>query len=96
MGYRLTLTREERKAIDWVGERYSGAPKLKEIVCKCIDDDEDDVWEGPDVITVVIPEHHAWELEEAVEEDMEGNHEPWPCFSADLYIKLEEFRSRIV
>tara|TARA_Y100000034_G_C6682479_1_gene300055 strand:- start:376 stop:660 length:285 start_codon:yes stop_codon:yes gene_type:complete len=93
--YTLTLTHEDRKAIDWVGHRYSNGDDLFDllwdsivvgpaIVGKKWDDDID--------ITFHIPEHIAWQIKENAEQE-DGF---WPCFADELAIKMQAFCDSIV
>ena len=95
MSYKLTLTKEDRKAIDWIGDRYSGAPALYRAWQACETDPERD-WSDEGDFNLVIPEHVAWEIQSAVDEDMDGGHSAWPCFAPSLRDKLNAFLDSIV
>ena len=92
--YTLTLTHEERKAIDWVGHRYMTGYWLYALLWL-----ESDTIHNPDVewddkidITFSFPEYIAWRVKEKGE--MEDN--LWPCFSTELKAKMQAFVDSIV
>ena len=98
--YKLTLTREERNAIDWVGYRYSNGDDLKELICKCTnyksDHYTDNAWVEAENITFYIPEHIAWQIaDNAREEDGDGEY-TFPCFASELAEKMIAFCFDIV
>ncbi len=69
--YSLSLTADERRAFDWVGDRYNSG-KVASLLIDCLP--EDRVWGDDGDITFAIPEHVAWEiLELAEEEDHEAS-----------------------
>jgi hypothetical protein len=91
--YRLTLTTDERRAFDWVGDRYATGHDWYKLLwgsCKQTPDDID--WDGSGEITFTIPEHVAWELNDLAQQ------EDWlfPCFSGELTAKLCTFCASIV
>lgn len=95
--YKLTLTRPEREAIDWVGTRYSHGMELwQELWCNCTqitaycEEADETEWNDPKPITFHIPEHVAWKVKELIEQDNLA------CFGHELRVKLEEFRDNIV
>jgi len=57
----LMLAPEERRAFDWVGDRYSSG-KVADLVLDCISADR--AWSDDADITFPIPEHVAWEIRE--------------------------------
>jgi hypothetical protein len=87
--YVLTLTREERQAIDFVGHRYSNGNELFDLLMRCEWDDVE--WDEGEDIEFNIPEHVAWEIREnAWWED--GDCEfSFPCFAPELAKKLTTF-----
>jgi hypothetical protein len=90
MGYRLTLTASERRAFDWVGDRYSTGDEWSGLLCACMG--PDDEWSADGDITFGIPEHVAWELRDLAEqEDFQ-----FPCFARQLTAKLLNFCESIV
>jgi len=103
MSYKLTLTKEDRKAIDWIGDRYSGAPAVYHACSIAAHDainagasEESYDWDENGDITYVIPEYLAWGISEAAESDMDGGHSAWPCFAPSLRDKLNSFLDSIV
>ena len=104
--YTLTLTHEDRKAIDWVGHRYSNGDDLflllwaKEVRknngCDDIEPLEVD-WDCDADITFHIPEHIAWKIKENAETEAWGTiYGFWPCFADELAIKMQAFCDSIV
>ena len=102
--YILTLTHDERKAIDWVDYRYAtGRPfwylltndevsRAWEPYQATMEQIEDDSWNWPIDIQFDIPEHIAWEIKDLFEqEDM-----LFPCFSEEFKSKLIKFYEEIV
>jgi hypothetical protein len=87
--YDLTLKADERRAFDWVGDRYNSG-KVADLLLDCIPDDRE--WSDDDDITFDIPEHIAWQINELAE--AEGY--SWPCFAPDLAEKLNELCWNIV
>lgn len=93
--YKLTLSREERKAFDFVGDRYATGSQIANVLFLLAnnDDDELEYWDADDKdITFTIPERVAWEIKQwAAEEDY-----LWPLFAPDLKQKMQEFVDGIV
>lgn len=95
--YSLTLTRNERRAIDWVGHRHSNGNDLADLLCQCEQktspgyEGELDWNEGED-ITFFVPEHIAWQIAENAESE-DGL---WPCFAKELANKMQAFVDGIV
>lgn len=100
--YTLTLTHDERKAIDWVGYRYGHGNNLKDllfedsilIVNEDIDKDQlFEEWHHRDGdITFHIPENLAWAINN-IGEECEFR---WDCFAEDLAAKMNNFCGEIV
>ncbi len=91
--YHLTLTHEERKAIDWVGYRYGHGDNLYSLLWAQSEQTPNDVdWDSPQDITFAIPEHVAWEIQEIAEECEYR----WDCFADSLASKLTDFCGQIV
>lgn len=88
--YTLTLTREDRKAIDWIGNRYAHGNHLF-LLLASLDWGETD-WSDLDNMTFEVDEPTAWRIAE-IREECEGR---WDCFGPELVEKLEEFCGRIV
>ena len=93
--YHLTLTYEERRAIDWIGDRYSTGYDFKVLLneaWRINNVDEDDTWNCQNDMQFNIAEHTAWEMCELFEE--EGM--LFPCFDNDLRHKLIEFYEKVI
>lgn len=92
--YRLMLTSQERKAFDWVGNRYSssGDDVSTILLHDCKQEGEEKEWEGDEDITFLVPEHCAWDIRELADE--EDN--LFPCFADDLRAKMLQFIASIV
>ena len=92
--YQLTLTIAERRAIDWVGNRYAHGTDLYKLLwasgCEAFPNDAD--WDNTSDITFYVPEHVAWQINEIGEE---CNY-LWDCFAASLGAKLCEFCCKVV
>lgn len=68
--YQIKLNQEDRKAIDWIGNRYGHGTSLKNILESLEVERNPDVdWESHLDIIYQIPEYKAWELKEVVEGD---------------------------
>ncbi len=87
--YTLILTADERRAFDWVGDRYNSG-KVASLLVDCILDDRE--WGDDGDITFAIAEHVAWEINELADEEGYS----WSCFAPALAAKLNEFCSGIV
>lgn len=90
--YSITLTPEDRKAIDWVGYRYAHGDDLYKVLADCqAEPDSDpanpdnDSWDSKVNVTYTIPEHHAWTIRDIIELDNLA------CFAECLTSKLWEF-----
>jgi hypothetical protein len=91
--YNLTLTHDERMAIQFVGHRYSNGDDLYLLLwanSRIQPDDED--WDAPCDLTFTFPEHIAWQISENAERE-EGR---FPLFRPSLVAKMEEFLATIV
>jgi hypothetical protein len=96
--YTLTLTLDERRALDWIGGRYRHGDELINILCESVwsrkpnpiihDDDLD--WEGNHDITFSIPERLAWTIPDIVHQD------GLACLSDELVKKIVDLMERIV
>jgi len=81
--YTLTLTREERKAIQWIGHRYFHGTELRDL----IENLNTESWYSEETLTYIIPENTAWLIVDGLEsEDVFGT-----CLSADFRQKLKDF-----
>lgn len=90
--YRLTLTRDERRAINWVGNRYTNGDELYTTLQDCETKPEDVDWDYDRDITFYIPEHTAWQISNAA--DQEDSR--WPCFAIALADKMDDLCSQLV
>lgn len=88
--YKLTLTKSERAAFDWVGGRYATGADVFDVLCKCLKDDEE--WGQDGDITFHVPEHMAWEIRDLAEREQDL----WPCFDGALRSKMQAFCNNIV
>jgi hypothetical protein len=87
--YVLELTSEDRRAFDWVGDRYI-AGQVASILIDLLSEDRERTDTG--LISFDVPEAVAWEIQQFAQE--EGC--SWPCFGRQLRDKLSEFLGRIV
>lgn len=89
--YQLTLSRAERQAIDWIGNRYWNGNELFTLLwCDSSVEGNTDEWDAPEDITFMIPEHVAWIIQENAES------EGFPCFSPELSEKFYTLMNQIV
>ena len=90
MAYTLTLTRDERRAIDWIGNRYRHGDDLFLLLIRCrLQPDELD-WDGDGPMTFHVPEYVGWELSDIIDAD------GLTCFGPELCDKLRAFQGCIV
>lgn len=87
--YTLTLTKDERLAFEWIGDRYAAGEVMRTLV-QCLTGD--DSWEQDGDMTFTVPEPYAWAIKHLAE-DEDGL---WPCFSPELTRKMNDFIERIV
>jgi len=88
--YKLTLTKAERDAIDWVGGRYPHGDELfRLLTLECKLRPFGSEWTDANDIEFEIPEWVAWEIQELIEEGLD-------CFSDDFRLKLYKFCEKIV
>ena len=85
--YKLTLTKKERNAIDWIGYRYSHGDELYHELIMC---DHEGEWGDEGDIEFSIPEPEAWLIQELIEQD------GLACFSPEFREKLFKFAGEIV
>jgi hypothetical protein len=96
--YTLTLTADERRAIDWIGGRYATGDDLRDRLLDSIElrDDTDDlpptIWNERGEVTFSLTEADAWEVRELCEQE----EFLFPCFSAELTAKLQALCDSIV
>lgn len=92
--YRLTLTSGERRAIDWVGNRYAHGDELYRLLwagCKHMLPEGAD-WDSEEEITFIVPESIAWSIADIA--DQCDNR--WDCFADELAAKLSRLVGSIV
>lgn len=100
--YKLTLTAEERKAIDWIGNRYGHGDDLYRILwleCICRRSDngkvagiEPDEWNDDCDIEFTIPEHAALGIKKIAEDDGWD----WTCFDEKLASKFNTLCFQVI
>lgn len=90
--YTLTLTAEDRQAIDWVGNRYRHGDELFALLWadseQCLEDAD---WDSEDDITFQIPEHVAWDIQDIINDE-----DGLACFAPSLIDKLFLFCEQVV
>lgn len=97
--YKLTLTHSERKAIDWIGDRYRHGHELYTLLCKgdWTTESGDELtadWDCADALVITMPEHVAWEVRDLIEDSSEGV--ILPCLAVDFAVKLINFCDGII
>jgi hypothetical protein len=92
MAYQLTLTRDERRAFDWVGDRYHAGTISDLLRMYCTVTDDAFGWDDDVTLTYVVPEWVAWQINDLAELE---NH-AWPCFGEELKAKMVDFCGKIV
>ena len=104
--YRLTLNKAERRAFDWIGDRYANGHDMIDALTPSgqttIENPDGTPYQGEyvwpcelnstDELTYCLTESQAWVVVELA--NKEDN--LWPCFSSDLVKKMTEFCNRIV
>lgn len=91
--YALTLTKDERKAIDWIGNRYAHGYDLYNLLwgrSDCYPNDAD--WDADCDMTFITPENVAQKVNKMGEECEYR----WDCFAPDLCEKLNQFCASVV
>jgi hypothetical protein len=87
--YSLTLTADEQRAFDWVGDRYNTG-KVADLLMGCIPEDRERSDEGD--ITFTIPEH----LDRQIRDLADDLNFSWAWFGPPLVNKLNELSWSIV
>ena len=88
--YHLTLSKDERRAIDFVGCRYANGNDLFRVLLDCIPADKE--WDDFGMITFEIEEHKAWDIcSLAAEDDYQ-----FPLFADNLKNKFLDLVSVVV
>lgn len=100
--YQLTLTSNERRAIDWVGHRYAHGDELGDVLTDAVQVGGEE-WDSPADITFHLEEHQGWAIREigmANYNDEEGENPKgefrWDCFAPALVRKLTILCDNIV
>lgn len=91
--YKLTLTRSERKAINFAGYRYCCGDELFNHLC---DSEFDHDWDSQEDIEFRIPENLAWLINECISEDTNKLETCFPLFSDELSKKLIDFYNEVI
>jgi hypothetical protein len=92
MSYTLTLSWDERRAIDWIGGRYFHGSDLRRLLWLNCSYDDNLEWDGHDEISFSVPEHVAWHIRDGAElEDFQ-----WTCFGPALRDRMQSFCDNIV
>lgn len=89
--YTLILTSDERKAIDWIGDRYSHGYDLYSLLVQSYWITSAN-WDDNCDIEFRIPENIAWQIQEIGEECQYR----WDCFAPGFAHKMNEFCDKIV
>ena len=97
MAYKLTLSYEDRKAIEWIGYRYFHGDELYEILEAAHYDEHfngqfNEEWNTNKPITFTIEECLSWLIKGGIEAE---NYE-LACFAPVLRAKLIEFCDHII
>ncbi len=92
MSYKLTLTAAERRAIDWVGNRYSSGEALFKLLWSESSQEPEADWDADCDITFTITEPIAWQIRD----NADGEDGAWPCFASELAAKMQAFCDSIV
>ena len=91
--YKLTLTGDERKDIDWIGSRYPHGYDLFFAVWCCSEAVPDYLdWDSDEDIQFNVPENVAWKIRDIGEECRYM----WDCFSDEFNQKMTDFCMKIV
>ena len=93
--YTLTLSRAERSAFDWVGDRYNAGEVSRLLTSGGMwgeRSEEDVAWDDDEDITFHIPEPVMWEIVNLAH----GEDYLWPCFSRTLREKLNSLCEQVV
>ena len=97
MAYKLMLTSQERRAVDFIGYRYSNGEDLfAALWTECTAEPEGEEWDSDSNITFDVPEHIAWRIAENAQLEDGDSEYTFPCFSGDLNEKMQEFCWNII
>jgi hypothetical protein len=72
--YTLTLTADERRAFDWVCDRYNSG-KVARLLLDCMPEDRE--WGDDNHITFTTPKPVAWEINDLAQEEDYS----WACLA---------------
>lgn len=88
--YKLTLSKSERFAFDFVGYRYCNGDDISQLLSGCLPEDQS--WDDDRELTFSIPENVAWSIQElsSREDDL------FPLFSSPLTRKMMNFLDQII
>lgn len=88
--YTLTLTKDERGAITWIGNRYRHGDELFDLLLDQIPADQE--WSSPDDITFPLTEAQGQQIK------LIGGDSGmlWDCFSSELVQKLNKFCDSVI
>jgi hypothetical protein len=89
--YRLVLTKCERDAFDWVGNRYSNGDDMRRNI-EPFPVNAEDSWDSTGDVAFDLPEYAAWDIAILAKQD-EGL---FPCFAWKLAEKMRAFIDAIV
>lgn len=87
--YTLTLSKDERAAFDWVGNRYAAGEIGDLLILECTYPAD---WDENEDVTFTVPEHIAWQINDLASEENYA----FPCFSDSLKGKMMDFCLSIV
>lgn len=93
--YKLNLTYNERRAIDFCGDRYFCGDDLFKVLTKYHINAAED-WREKKDITFELPEYAAWEIKEFIDLDTDELKTNFPLFGAELSKKLITFYEEII
>lgn len=88
--YKLTLTKSDRDAFDWIGDRYRNGNNMSNVFYQHMPEDKE--WDDDGEITFEISESSAWEIKALAKEDNNF----FPCFNDRLKSKMLRFIDSIV
>jgi hypothetical protein len=87
--YKLILTHQERRAIDFVGYRYPNGDDFCKLLLEASWELDVD-WSDPTDIIFEIPEHLAWEIRDLLVDDQ------LTLFADELRVKIYDFCFAVV
>ena len=85
--YTLTLSLAERRAIDWIGDRYAHGNELYSLLwARCEQTPDDADWDDPRPIDFTFTPKRAHDLT-TIRDDDQGH---WTCFAPEFAKKFDE------